>query len=249
MNKLFLLLFSLFSFTKTDGQPIQKEGIMNLVTPSDPEGLHHYTRFMDSVVIFEIYEQWSESEGDSITAEGVRIFKYSILDLTNMRAQDYITFSDTATPVTNYQLKNSESISFGFHLDKHPYGKYIDSLVPMPDSMINGKQYKRLYFDLSGSGWHQRLVYYFEHQESRNIFHMMKPFDSCYPGYKITRVQYIDMLTGHSSFSYLELVSNTLNVVEHNVFEAWQKNLSTSTLPITSKIEAQSSFARLNQKK
>ncbi|MBS1743727.1 MAG: hypothetical protein JST81_11895 [Bacteroidetes bacterium] len=242
MIRLYLLI-AVISSTNVVGQVIQKEGIMNLNSPLFREAGRCYTWFKDSTVIHEMYIEYSETINDSVISHGVRIYKYSVLDLTKKRGQDYVTFSDTAKPITNYSL-DPEDVSYGFYPKKHIYDKYMDSLIALSDTIVKGIVYKRLYFDLSGQGWSQRLIYYLAPLESDNIFHLSRILDSCYPAFKVSRIQFVDKLTGYSDVSSLEVIRDWLTSSEQNVIEAWKQNIDTTSLPLTSKREADRIFAQ-----
>jgi hypothetical protein len=247
MVKTFFVLFYLACTPKFSiAQIKQSEGLMNFYFGMYPDN-RKYTWFKDSTVIFEIFEDYTESINDSIVAEGSCIRNYSILDLTTMRAQDYLTFADTAMPLTNYLLKTNESISWDFYRTSHLYDKYIDSLIPIPDTTIDGKSFKRLWFPLSGNGWYQKITYFIICSKLENIFHMSRAFDDRHRGCKVSCIQYEEPSTGRSSINKLILIRDNLTITESKIFEKWKANLETSTLPITTLNEGQKKLATILQ--
>ena len=118
-----------------------------------------------------------------------------------MHAQDYLNLSDTAKPLTNYLVKENESVSWNFYSKTQPYDKFIDSLNQLPDTTLDNLQFKRVYFDIFGEGWHQRVTYYLLLTPYENIFHLSNAIEKRYPGYKVKYIQYEDCNTGISSFA------------------------------------------------
>ncbi|MFT3909310.1 MAG: hypothetical protein QM737_07800 [Ferruginibacter sp.] len=160
-----------------------------------------------------------------------------------MRAQDYLSFSDTAKPITNYIVKESESVSWSFYRKSDPYDKFIDSLKQLPDTILDGNKFKRLYFDISGEDWHQRITYFLFNAPFRSIFHMAKAIDSLYPGYIVKYIEYRDLDKGSSAFAKLFLVRDNLTLPETKIFKQWESNLKTSVLPVTTLSDAQKKMA------
>jgi hypothetical protein len=235
MVKLFSIFFCFVCINEsTYGQAKQKEGLVNFINGVDPEGFRRFTWFKDSVVIFEIFESYSESLNDSIVDQGSRLRNYSILDLTTRQGQDYLSFSDTAKPLTNYLLQEDE----GIFRKNHPYDKYVDSLMPMSDTIIDENPLKRLWFSLSGDGWHFKIIYFLLCSKPENIFHLSKAVDNRYPGCKVIDILYEDLDSGRNLFNKIVFIRNKLTEEEEKIFKKWKANLYASTLPVTTKLEA-----------
>lgn len=238
IKKIFTLLCFVSLVKITEGQSIQKEGLANFISSMDKKGYQRFTWFKDSIIIFEVYEYYSMYSADNLISEGCRVDHYSILDLRNMKAQDYLSFLDTAKPLTHYVLKDGESASWVFYSSHEPYDEYIDSLIPISDTTIDGNHFKRLWFGISGKGPYNKITYFLSCSGVENIFHLSKAVDDRYPGCKVVYVQYEEPGSGRNALNKLLFIRDTLAGNEIKVFEAWLTNLNTSALPVTTHQEA-----------
>ncbi len=214
-------------------QNIQREGLVNYVSSLDPEGFRRYTLFEDSTVIYEIYEQYSETRNDTLIAEGNRLAYYTILDLPTMHAQDYFLFSEDSEPVTDYNLNENEFISWGAFKKNIKPDKHVDSLIKTTDTVIDGREIKRLWYTLTGPGWQVRLTCGLSCSIPKTIFHLNRSLDDKYPDCQVTYFLYEDLVNGFSTSSKLSLIRDSLTESEKIVFKKWKSNLANSSLPNT----------------
>lgn len=124
----------------------------------------------------------------------------------------------------------------------------MDSLLVLPDTTIENLRYKRFYFDLFAEKMHQRVTYFLMHSTVENILHFSEKLDSRNPGWKVTRIQYSDMLTGESTINLMIKIRDSLTAQEKLIFQKWTANSRTITLPVTSSAEAGKIFARIKYK-
>ncbi|MBS1733336.1 MAG: hypothetical protein JST02_08580, partial [Bacteroidetes bacterium] len=186
--------------------------------------------FKDSSVIFEVKIITIETIHSKITTEKISFkpFKFTYLDLRTMKCQDYITLTDTSSPITNYVLTSEGGDFWEFYLPK----KADDTLgirTVLPDTIINKKSYKRLKIAAADTVEHE---YYIECNAKQNIFHLNRTLDEMYPGCKI--VKSIEKRK-NIPFTYIievNVLSDSLTMNEESIFSKWAKNASECKLPL-----------------
>jgi hypothetical protein len=245
MLKLFYIFLFVICTIDLFGQNIQREGVVNMYSSMDPEGFRRYTWFEDSTIIFEIYEYYSETSNDSIISEGSRLAYYTILDLPTMHAQDYFLFSEDSEPITNYYLKDNETVSWGSFSTNQIYDKFIDSLIPSTDTVIDGNRIKRLLYKVPGMGCQFKATIGLSCSNPKTIFHFYRKIDEKYPDCQVTYYQFQDTSTGFGTYGKLCLVRDSLTSSERMIFNTWKSNLITTSLPITSQIMARQFISNL----
>lgn len=245
MIKYFYLFIFLIYLDSASGQPIQREGLVNYFSSMDSEGFRRYTWFEDSTIIFEIYENYSESRNDTMISQGFRLAYYSILDLSTMHAQDYLLFSDDCEPLTNYYLKDNETISWGSYSGNQETDKYVDSLVSSSDTVVDGKKLKRFWCIVSGPNWKIKLTCGMNCSDPKTIFHFNRALDKQYHNCQVTYFQYEDLSSGFTTYSKLSFIRDSLTNTEKLVFKKWKANLKNTSISSTSFKTAREFISRL----
>ena len=230
---LIFLLITNFALSQTT----QREGVFNDYSSLDPQGFRRYTWVQDSIIITEVFEFYTESDGDSIIKQESRIRNYTITDLTTGQCQDYFQMDTSAPPITNYIIERSKTA--------HPYDKYVDSLILEKDTLIEGKAIQRAYFILNGQGWAFKITYGLDCQNPSPLYGMLPVLKSKFPNCKLKYILYQELLTGESSISITQIIRGYLTDSEKSVFKQWRINLLKSDLPTTNRRTATKLISRL----
>lgn len=191
--------------------------------------------FKDSCVIYEVKVQWGVNhmmENGISRKDGYDILKYTFLDLRTKKCQDYLNFSDTATPVVNYQLQKSDVVSWQFYYDKDPRDSAgIKSFLP--DTLINGVTYRRIRFLNKGDGFAYEKTNYLDCQSKRNIFHINRALDEAYPDCQVVRSDMrTDLNSPLTSVFIARIDREKLTSSELKIFEKWKNNGISTKLPL-----------------
>lgn len=193
--------------------------------------------FKDSCVIYEVKMLTgvtNYTETGMERKEGFEFFKYSYLDLRTLRCQDYFHFSDTALPVSNYQLQKSEGINWKFYYEENQ-NDLAGTRSTLSDTLINGHLYKRVRLVNKGDRGAYTTTYYLEHHTKSNIFHINRALDNAYPDCQVVISEMKNDVNGPmKSVFRIEIVREKLTDRELKVFEKWQQNIETSKLPLLS---------------
>ncbi len=245
MLKLFFILTCIAITNTSTGQSIQREGLINMFSSTDPEGFRRYTWFEDSTVIYEIYSYFTESINDTVVKEGSRLSYYTILDVPTMRAQDYYLFSADSEPLTNYYLKDNEFVSWGSFSKNSKPDKFVDSLKMLADTIIDGNTLKRLYITVHGEGLQYTVTCGLSCSNPKTIFHFNRTIDEKYPGCQVTYYKYEQLPGGFDMYSKMKVIRDELTNSEKMIFKKWKSNFETTSLPVISQKAARQYISKL----
>lgn len=186
--------------------------------------------FKDSSVIFEVKLIHIEGIQSSPPTEKIsfRPFMFTYLDLRTMKCQDYITLTDTSSPVNNYSLNLGEGFGWEFYLPK----KTDDTLgirTVLPDTIVNNKSYKRLKIVTSDTIEHE---YYIDCNAKPTIFHLNRTLDEIYTNCKVVKSVLKFKNTPFTDISEVKVLSDSLSRSEESIFSKWAKNASECKLPL-----------------
>lgn len=188
--------------------------------------------FKDSIVIFEIWAHQHFELNDSIIKSGYDLWKYTYLDLTTMKAQDYRYFKDSSKPVNNYYLTSTDKIEWGFY-NNTGFNSHPDSTVQVEDTVINGQKFHR-WINTKPQMGEYKFVLFVDCNSPTSIFMADRAFELRHPGCIVKR---IDLVNGEgnqeSSFEY-KIDRTYLTKNEKAIFKSWRKNAKSTSLPLIS---------------
>ncbi|MEJ7625320.1 MAG: hypothetical protein WKF35_00540 [Ferruginibacter sp.] len=227
----FIIFFSLLiTINSCSAQKINKAGVLNYYyfIPDRPI-TENVILFKDSAVILEMKAVKSFEVNDTTLYSGYDVYKYTYLDLTTMRCQDYNNLSDTAKPYTNYVLKHNDIITWNFYKSEKIETK--SNIIFQKDTIIDNLMYKRIKtikrFEEEGLEY----IYYLECNGKQNIFHVDTTIErktKC----KIIRSDLVDS-NGVIKFSFrYQIIRTKLREDEERVFTRWKINASETSLPL-----------------
>ena len=237
--KILYTLAIIFSLYSCSNPKIIKEGLVfhQRLTNDSTIFSDGKTWFKDSFVIVE--GKWHRQK---VTINNVRLgeiyetYKYTFLNLKTGRAQDYFTFSDTATPLNNYHVKEG-FIGWGFYKDNGFYS-HPDSTFNLPDTIINHRIFKR-WGVLKPHMPNNYYRLYGTEKFPKTIFHVDRRIEKLYPGIKIVR---LDILSNQDSLEFsfnYKILRKDLDKNENKIFRKWIQNSIESNLPLITFEEAQ----------
>ena len=182
--------------------------------------------FKDSVVVIE-RKSIVTLESENKYSRNTVVYKYTLLDLKTMICEDYEHFSDTATLLGRYRLAPGEFFDKGLFLSKKESDVSGD-MVDLPDTTINGKQYKRI--KVNYEGYHQ--ICYFENQWSSNLFHINRTLNEKYDGYFITKTELKANGIKGSKWFEMFFLQHHLDSNSSKVIDKWIQNSQTVKMPV-----------------
>ncbi|MCC6692942.1 MAG: hypothetical protein IT253_06080 [Chitinophagaceae bacterium] len=188
---------------------------------------------------------FSFSSTDSIyIAPKDEVFKYTFFDLRTFKYQDYESFTDTATPVSNYRYKPNGLPYIGEHFIKGATQKLnMNAAQMMADTMMNNKLYKRMSFkevhkDSIGEYFNEE-IYYFLCGGLTGAYHLIQPeLEKLFPGCSNVRTDIY--FTGPGSKITIiseSFIARKLNKEEDQIFSKWKQNAIETKLPLLTQDE------------
>lgn len=198
------------------------------------------TWFKDSIVIFEVRINLRTSESTQ-TGTVVKIsnpvWKYSMLNLQTMVAQDYLVFKDTAMPVSNYRVQPNESITWVFYRPK-TVSDTAHGFTVLSDTAINSIYYKRVKVLSKFYPQEQSFtVYYLKRTQRKHIFQLNKSVDEIYQGWKIAYSETYDKPTNVLVRTAVTFLRDSLTDEEDSLFSQWSRNAMLTNLPLLSSLD------------
>ncbi len=190
--------------------------------------------FLDSCVIYEMVSLNMYTDSYHKSTSGVTIDRYVYLDLKTMIYYDYSNFSDTATLLRRYTLHpDSTNLTWRFFRHKQLIPS-LDSLVAIKDTVVNGKNYKRMQKEISrdegGKTLKMVCTYYMQCGMPKSIFHLDGVFDDKFNDCEASRFDYYIVGKPNRYLSFYEIISDTLSSTEHKIFKKWSQNALTTNL-------------------
>lgn len=195
-----------------------------------------------SAVIFEEKSLDNYINGNDVKGE-VSICNYTYVDLKAKRCFVFGNFSDTAKPVYSYVLTSKSSPGWNFlALEDENYSMH-DTFYFLPDTIINGKNVKRLNFQnrVPPNDWNYTV---YASKDFPSIPHFkINPFiDSLISPYNFIgsyfKTNDVDRYTQHQ----FEIVRSELSAKEKLIFKKWGEFVADSNCPIVDKLEGRKRF-------
>jgi hypothetical protein len=197
--------------------------------------------FFDSTVIYEfrinLKSENQTSEG-WVVKESYPVQSYIYLDLRTMICQEYLSFKDTAKPFCTYRFGPSDYMVWRF-FDQKGKDDTISGTIPMKDTSINNKIYKRIkvlykYYSIEKN----YIIFYIDCAAKKNIFHGMRMLEEMYPGCTATFNEFYDENGGLMQRSGYEITRGSLSNEEECIFRSWTKNAANNKLPLITQDKA-----------
>jgi hypothetical protein len=243
--RLFLVLLSIIALSSVYFEAnCQKEGSVIYTTDEylyrnssgTPILTSHQKKiwFKDSTVIYEIRinRETTESTADGlVTKKSNPVLRYSLLNLRNMIGQDYLIFTDSATPVSNFRLQPDETLSWTFYKS----GMAIDTsqvVTKIADTIIGSTPYRRIRMPYPLSQDETGYCLYYLQKTKGTIFQLNRLVDSIYKGWRTTLLQLFDQNNNLLLTSKLEVPNGVLTKKERSIFVKWGKNARATKLPL-----------------
>jgi hypothetical protein len=141
-----------------------------------------------------------------------------------------LEFDTSQVPITNYQLKPKEILTWGFYLlDSVPL--YSNNPIEIADTVVDAKLYKRILFiEKHGNEQFKRIVYLTK-EYSDNLFHVSLTLDRKYAPFKVVRFEDFFKEEPNSILYYIQ-ESTKLTRNEKAVFDKWAYNARHTKLPV-----------------
>jgi hypothetical protein len=238
-----LLLILLENHFQTFSQEFVREGVLTVTKTemykdkrnSYDTSLHWSYRiwFSDSAVVIENKAIESPPEGKE--SRGIRypVYKYTYFDLKTMRGQDYFYLSEKAPVQCNYIAGRGDSFISWKFWKKDP--DEIKGYFVLGDTIIQGMKYKLVETRSSYlNNDNKRVLYYLKCNTSEFIFHVDNKIglEQDLKGCKVYRIDNIYNDVGIKRVFEINLISDTLNEDEKNIFMKWAENAKNTKVPI-----------------
>jgi len=163
--------------------------------------------------------------------------KYVYVNLKNLKCQDYLYFGPNAKIEANYTVKKGEFFPWPFFFENDyipPVGK--TPLIKLSDTLMNGINYKRLFYTGNGKPPYQQRIYYLCETNLPEMLHFVPRIEKLYYPLKALRTE--DLEYGKIiGLSYYEIVADSLSEYERSVFNQWAINADTTTLKLQTATE------------
>lgn len=197
--------------------------------------------FKDSLIIIEQKRfQNTFTNGEKELSEVV-FCKYIFMDLKTLNSQNYGTFSDTATPSSNYKYKNIYIWNF-FNEKNNSAQKLNPPFKILPDTVINNKVIKRVREDIDSPPSVKYSIYYADCTIKPNIFQLNPAIDDLLGGCKPYLNEWYYKDDRNKSIIMYRIEKEKLSLEEKRVFAAWEKNALTIKLPLLEGESAKKEF-------
>lgn len=187
--------------------------------------------YRDSSAIFEIKVTRGRGGSDVVTKYNYELVKYTFLDLRKMRCQDYLVLSDTAAPFCNYVLGRTDFLS-GVNLWYTEDSTFNSvELINLSDTVINNVNYKRVCQVNSKTVPRSKNTYFLDCEKAPIAFNLSEGLSEIYSGcqVRIMEMNSNDEMT--MGFS-MEQVRSKLTEEENRIFDKWEANSKSTSLPL-----------------
>ena len=187
--------------------------------------------FKDSLIIIEQKRFQNTFTDEEVRLSDVVFCKYVFIDLKTLNSQNYGTFSDTATPYSNYKYKNI--YIWNFFKEKNNSAKKLNSPFKiLPDTVINNKVIKRVREYIDSLPFLKYSIYYADCNIKPNIFQFNPYIDDLLGGCKTYLNEWYYKDDRNKSITMYRIEKEKLSPEEKRVFSAWEKNALTIKLPL-----------------
>ena len=189
--------------------------------------------YMDSLIVQEAGHVHINEDTNGVETWYSDVLYYTFIDLRTRSFYRYSSFSDTATMIKCcYTQADSVPVGGGWDFYYHPAPKKVINTLPMPDTIINNKVYKRACSSVnpsegSSSESEVRKIYYFDCSRKNSMFtidyNISKLADHC----PLVRIDYLPYKGGskYMNISFIDFMADSLTGNEIKVFNAWKKNM------------------------
>lgn len=189
--------------------------------------------YMDSLIIQEAVRVNINEDAYGVETWYSDVLYYTFIDLRTRSFYRYSSFSDTATMIKCcYTQADSVPVGGGWNFYYHPAPKKIMNKLPMSDTIIDNKVYKRACSSPSSSEGNSpenevRKIYYFDCSRKNSMFtinyNISKLFDNC----PLVRIDYLPDKSGDNfmAMTFIDFLADSLTENEVKVFNAWKKNM------------------------
>lgn len=187
--------------------------------------------YMDCLIIQEAGLVHINEDTNSIETWYSDVLYYTFIDLRTRSFYRYSSFSDTATMIKCcYTQADSVPVGGGWNFYYHPAPKKVINTLPMSDTIIDNKVYKRAFSspnssEDSSSEREVRKIYYFDCSRENSMFtinyNISKLFDNC----PLVRIEYLPNKSEDNfmAISFVEFLADTLTENEIKVFNVWKE--------------------------
>jgi hypothetical protein len=185
--------------------------------------------YKDSLVIEEIYRIYQYNDPYGKITWDIKVIRYAFINLKTWEIYEYHNFSDTAKMIRKCPAGDSSCIRQCWRFwDKYGFMRAYGTLSPLPDTTIDGEQFKRVkrllqtegprgkvevtthaYFSIPKKG---KLIA-FDYPYSKIVGYPMVKFEETNPSFPDMNV--------HAEVEYLP---RSLTAEELKVFAAWERN-------------------------
>jgi hypothetical protein len=147
-----------------------------------------------------------------------------------MKCQDYLNLSDTAKPISNYELKTNEYFDIPLFMKKNNSG-LLDSLKMISDTLVNSVAFRRVKLDRQDGA---SFIYYFDCRKGL-IFDLSPNIADYYPNCEIMRTEaHIATNPKYINVTELNLIKGQLHKQELTIFQNWEGNAKETKMPVSS---------------
>ena len=190
------------------------------------------------------------SQGE-IVSNSYNFMCYTYINMQTKQSQDYLNFSDTAQPVSNFFV-DYHSFGNGNLLAEKRDSDWKGNISWLPDTVENNIRYKRLHMINKYKDGPAEFIYYLDCKSPKTVFHLSRAVDEKYP--QCQAVKFINW--SHTSFvnsgkpliwvHEINLVNKKLSQKEIKIFKQWKRNSQLTKLPIISNESAtKAAFQRM----
>lgn len=158
------------------------------------------------------------------------MYKYTFFDMRNSECEVYLHFSDTALPIGRYRLKPDEWLEVKFYGGKRK-NDVSDNQVILPETTIDNNLYRRVKMIHDDGNYY---IFYLDCHRKKNMYHINHTLDEMYPDCQVTKAELIVAeIKGRHMFEF-NILADTLDSFSARVITQWERNSSSSKLPIRS---------------
>jgi hypothetical protein len=203
--------------------------------------------FSDSCVIFEmkvINDSINYAPKGTLRKYSYELFKYSYLDLRTLKCQDYLSFSDTALPINNYFLRDSEVLSWRFYSEKRAQD-VNGEITSLSDTIVGNRFFKRVKIRrfINKDIGYEYHIFYLDCKAKKTIFHINRTIDEQYPKCQIVSSElWNDYNSVNKEVFEINVLKSNLSSKEKKIFNQWGKNAKQTELPLRRYTEILSEF-------
>lgn len=207
--KYIVFLFLIFCFFNCSNKHFLKKGVFNIhhyfinydSTKPMPLPINHKVDsiwYNDSCVIIVRNVITSRSDFTSqgeIVSNSYNFMCYTYINMQTKQSQDYLNFSDTAQPVSNFFV-DYHSFGNGNLLAEKRDSDWKGNISWLPDTVENNIRYKRLHMINKYKDGPAEFIYYLDCKSPKTVFHLSRAVDEKYP--QCQAVKFINW--SHTSF-------------------------------------------------